>query len=127
MTDEQKSKQVQTAERVEEAAHELVQSTRDVARPSDSTALLESLKRSQEALDDVYRQLADWHGAVLEGVHHGGEKSEGAEPLNRSWIRAELALQEAAQYGGDAAGALGRARGANTVALWFDEVVGDER
>jgi hypothetical protein len=127
MTDERKSNQVRAAERVEEVARELAASTRDIPKPSDSTALLESLKRSQETLDQVYRQLAEWHGAALEGVHHGGEKKEGADPLNRAWIRAELALQEAAQYGTDAAEALARARGANTVAQWFDEVITDER
>ncbi len=127
MTDEQKSNQVKTAELVEEAVQALVRSTSDLPRPSDSTALLESLKRSQETLDQVYRQLADWHGAALEGVHHGGEKKEGTDPLNRSWIRAQLALLEAAQYGADAADAVGRARDANTVAQWFDEVIDDVR
>lgn len=126
MADDQKTNQVQTAERVEHAVQELARSTRDIPRPSDSTPLLESLQRSQATLNQVYRQLAEWHGAALEGVHHGGEEKEHADPLNRSWTRAELALQEAVQYGENASDALGRARGANTVARWFDEVIDDE-
>jgi hypothetical protein len=127
MTDIQKSNQVQGIERLEEAARNLAESTLDIPRPSDSKGILEGLRRSQETLDQIYRQLAEWHGSVVEGVHHSGEKTAGGDPHNPGWIRAELALQEAAQYGADAVAALARAEGANELAVWFDEVLDDER
>ncbi|CAN5179278.1 hypothetical protein [Frigoribacterium sp. UYMn621] len=126
MTGIQKSNQVQGTDRLEDAARDLAASTRDIARPSDSKGILEGLRRSQESLNQTYRQLADWHGRVVEGVHHGGEKDGRADPHNPGWIRAELALQEAAQYGADAVAALTRAENANEIARWFDEVLDDE-
>jgi hypothetical protein len=64
---------------------------------------------------------------------HDAERSEpvgehgGHDPANPGTERASLALREAAQYSADAAAALTRARSADEVAQWFEEIRLDER
>lgn len=117
----QKSSQIAAAERLEDAAKQFAEATKEIVRPSDTAALLLSLGTVQSTLDDIYTSLARWHGQVVEGVHHAGEDERG-DPGNPGWVRADVALREAAQYGADAAAALVRAHSANDVALWFDEI-----
>jgi len=126
MVETQKSEQVRAAERLEQAATELTEAIHELRRPSDSNAILASLQVAQDGIDRVYAQLAQWHGKAVQGVHHAGEKIESIDPRNAGWLRAEIALQEAAHYGADAAEALERAQRANESALWFDEVIEDE-
>jgi hypothetical protein len=126
MLNTQKSDQIEAAERLVRAARELHVVTTDIPHPSDSNAILASLEAAQEAIDRVYMQMADWHGRAVQGVHHAGEKVMSVDPRNTGWIRAEVALQEAARYGADALDALERAQEGNESALWFDEVIEDE-
>ncbi len=113
------------SEKLESAARDLVRLTREVLRPSDSHALLGNLTTAQESLAQVYVQLAEWHSQVVQGVHYAGEEEPGGAG-NTGWVRAELALEEAARSGKAAAEALNRAHSANGLARWFDEVRSDE-
>ncbi|WP_033373881.1 hypothetical protein [Glaciibacter superstes] len=115
------SSQIRAAEQLEKVATELAEKTKEIPKPSDISALLLSLSSVQSTLDAVYAHLAQWHGQSVQGTHHAGQDERG-DPDDPGWIRAEIALREAAQYGADAAEALVRAHSANEVTLWFDEI-----
>ena len=116
----EESRQVEIAETLSEVARSLVRSTRVVPRPFDSYSLLGSLAVAQEVLAQIYAQLAEWHGQVLQGVHHSGEDERGSLD-NPGWARAELELQDAAHHAAAAEASLRRAHSANGVVKWFDE------
>lgn len=117
---------IAAAARVEADTAALADAIAGISRPSDVTEALSILGRAQEAMARVSAGLASWHGAVEFGVHHSGEHSPD-DPQNPGWLRAEVALEEAAQYSRDAAAALERARVANQSARWFDEIRADGR
>lgn len=110
--------------KMEVAAQAVAEAIANISRPSDVTEVISALSRVQQAMSRVYEGLAQWHGAAKLGVHHAGEQ-EPEDPRNPGWIRAEVALDEAAQYGSDAVAALERARLANMSARWFDEIRAD--
>ncbi len=116
----EESRQVEIAETLSEVARSLVHSTKAVPRPFDSYTLLGNLTAAQEALAQIYTQLAKWHGQVLQGVHHSGEDERGSLD-NPGWARAELELQDAARHAAAAVASLRRAHSANGVVKWFDE------
>jgi hypothetical protein len=121
MNGKEDSRQIRAAEQLEKAVAEFADKTRDLSKPSDISGLLVSLGCAQSTLDAAHARLAQWHGQVVQGVHHAGEDACG-DPENPARVRAEVALREAAQYGADAAAAPSRAHGANEVMLWFDEI-----
>ena len=96
MSDNDELDQVHTAEKLEAVARDLVHLTREVLRPSDSHLLLGKLTTTQESLTQVYVQLAEWHDQVVQGVHYEGDEVPGGAG-NTGWLRAELALEEAAR------------------------------
>jgi hypothetical protein len=124
VTNAQKSSQIQAAEDLESAVKLLAAETREIPRPSDTTTLLTILHSVQATLDEVYSGLADWHSHVEHGKHFV-VKTEHADLENPGWVRADIALREAEQYGADATAALERARSANEEAIWFDEIEDD--
>lgn len=122
MTMKHESSQLLAARQLEKAARDFAATmATEITRPSDTTDLLLNLGTIQGTLNEVYTGLALWHGQVVHGVHHAGEDERG-DPENPGWVRADIALREAAQYGADATAALDRAHRANDVALWFDDV-----
>ncbi|MEO7121745.1 MAG: hypothetical protein ABI400_01235 [Lacisediminihabitans sp.] len=125
MSDDQKVAPLETVRRLEDAARDLARSTHEIPRPSDVHEVLSGLKSAQGMLTQTYEQLAAWHAEVVEGVHHAG--ADDAEDSGSSvWVRAEYALHEAAHYSANAVDALERARSANAIAHWFDEIRVDE-
>jgi len=124
--DRQSHQQIEGADRLVEAARNVSQATKMLRSPSESGPLLDRLRSAQQELDAAYLNLAAWHSGVIEGVHHHGEDEERRDPITPAWIKAELALREAAAYGGNVAEALDRANAANAVAQWYDEEMGDE-
>lgn len=125
MSDDQNTSPVETARRLEDAARNLMRSTHEIPRPSDVHEVLGALKSAQGLLTQAYEQLATWHAEVVQGVHHAGadEPEDSGSPV---WLRAEFALHEAAHYSANAVDALERARSANAIARWFDEIRVDE-
>ena len=125
MIDDQNLESGVTAERVEDAARDLVRSTQKISRPSDVNDVLRRLGSAQRMLTQSYEQLAAWHSQVVPGVHYSGDGESGGSG-SPAWIRAEFGLHEASHYSANAADALERARSANGVACWFDEIKADE-
>jgi hypothetical protein len=125
MAENDTSAAVTAAENLDAVSGDLVRLTREVLRPSDSHQLLGNLTTAQESLAQVYVQLAEWHSQVVQGVHYAGEEEPGGSG-NAGWLRAELALEEAARSARAVAEALKRAHSANGLAEWFDEVRSDE-
>lgn len=121
MTKTSDSHQIAAARQLEEVAKKFAEATASIPNPSETGDLLLSLGSVQSTLSGVYAALAQWHGEVVEGVHHGGEDHR-AHAMNPGWVRADVALREAAKYGEDAAEALARAHAANDVALWYEEI-----
>lgn len=121
MSEQEESTQVRAAEALDSAATEFSETTRELPRLSDISALLLSLGSVQPTLDAVYTRHAQRQGQVVREVHHAGEDDRG-DPDNPARVRAEIALREVAQYGADTAAAATRTHGANEVMLWFDEI-----
>ena len=109
---------------MESSARAVADAIGDISKPSDITEVINTLSRVQQVMSQVYAGLASWHGLVELGVHHAGEELP-VDLQNPSWVRAEVALEEASQYSKDAAAALERARIANMSARWFDEIRSD--
>jgi hypothetical protein len=124
VTTSEKSSQLLITEALLAAASDVADSVAHIPRPSDSYAILGDLARVQEALTLAFERLADWHGQVVEGVHHAGDG--GDDPDNPGWVDAERSLRRAADSSTAAADALRHAHSANGVARWFDEIRADE-
>lgn len=117
----EQTRQVEIADQLAETAKTLVHSTRAVPKPFDSYALIADLVQAQEMLAQIYAQLADWHGRVLDGTHYNGEDEPGhaGEPAAE---RVKGLLELAAHEADQAADQLREAHSANGVIRWFDEV-----
>ncbi|WAB83911.1 hypothetical protein OVN20_12905 [Microcella daejeonensis] len=100
-------------------------SLRHLVERSDVTEVINSLRRAQLETGRVYTALAVWHGA-RDSESSAESDPEHGRPRNPAWRRAEVALEEAAQYTADAAAALARARDAALSARWFEEIRTDE-
>ena len=111
---------LQSANMLDEAAHDLACGTRAINRPYDSYVLLGRLTAAQRLLAQVFEQLADWHSRVVDGAHYNGEDGF-AVGLAPGVIRAELALRDAADLAGQVEDSLMLAHSANGVVRWFDE------
>jgi len=70
-------RQVGIAVELDEAARTLAHSTRDVPNPIDSYRLLAELGPTVDHLQQVVRQLSDWHRRVVEGREYLGEDETG--------------------------------------------------
>jgi hypothetical protein len=122
MARDQKSNSELAADEVQQSVSTLADETRKLAHPSDTSGLLARLRSVQSTLNEVYSELATWH-EQNEPVTTTGRHDDPEAPIR---MRAEVALREAAQYGLDASAALERARSAQQVELWFDELKVDE-
>jgi hypothetical protein len=124
MSTNHSSAQVRAAERIESVIRAFAEETRGLHEPADGGSLLLSLSTAQATLSEVYAALAEWNRHV-NAAEMAAANREGGDHGNQSWLRACLALEEASQYSRDAAAALDRARTADEVALWFDEIRSD--
>lgn len=118
MTVNEEQRQVEVARELEAAARTLAHSTRDVPVPADSYVLLGELGSATTLIQQVCRQLAAWHGRVVDGTHYAGEDADGDGATGTVTAAAQLA--RAADALGTAADALGAAQTANGVVRWFD-------
>ena len=121
MTTNEEAQQVAIADQLAETAKSLAHSTRAIPKPIDSYALIADLAQTQEILAQIYAQLADWHGRVVDGTHYKGEdgRSTAGQPAAEQ-VKGllELAAHEADQ----AADQLRKAHSANGVIRWFDDI-----
>lgn len=116
VNEEQRQRTV--AVQLAEVARTLAHSTRDVPVPSESYSMLGELAVTLGDLEQVCRQLAAWHGRVIDGVHYEGEDSRGDGATGTVTAAAEL--ERAATALADAESALRQAHSANGVVRWFD-------
>lgn len=121
MTINEEAQQVAIADQLAETVKSLAHSTRAVPKPIDSYALIADLVQAQEILAQIYAQLSDRHGRVVDGTHYKGEdgRSTGGEPAAKQvGGLLELAVHEADQ----AADQLRKAHSVNGMTRWLDEV-----
>jgi hypothetical protein len=116
VNEEQRQRAV--AAELAKVARTLAHSTRDVPVPSESYGMLGELAGALADLEQVCRQLAAWHGRVIDGVHYEGEDPRGDGATGTVTAAAEL--QRAATALASAETALRQAHSANGVVRWFD-------
>lgn len=119
MAANQESRQTAIANELFDVAKELAHSTRTVPQPPDSYELLGALTATQRLLAQVYEQLAEWHGAVEDGVHYAGVDEPGVPSEHDTGPdAAAVHLHDAAARALTAEIALGLAQRANGVVRW---------
>lgn len=121
MNERTKSPQLHSVEQMDHAGKKLASQVGAAASPAEGVELLVGLQSVQATLSAVFTDLAKAQEALVHKAHHAAGAAPNA-PENPAPVRADLALEEAAQYGKDAAAALERAREAVEVAVWFDEI-----
>lgn len=121
MNEQTKSPLVHVIEQMDHAVKKLAARVGDAGGPTETAELLAGLQSVQATLGTVYADLAKAQEALVHQAHHSAGAQPNA-PENPAPVRADVALEEAAQYGKDAAAALERAREAAEVAVWFDEI-----
>jgi len=121
MNEPTKSQRLHVVEQMGHAVKKLEAQVGDSGSTAESVELLAGLQSVQASLSAVYTDLAKAQEALIHQAHHAVAADPNA-PENPAPVRADLALEEAAQYGKDAAAALERAREAVEVAVWFDEI-----
>ncbi|HEU0206598.1 MAG TPA: hypothetical protein VFQ74_07900 [Pseudolysinimonas sp.] len=121
MNEPTKSLKVHLVEQLGHAVRKLAAQLGDSESPAEAVELLAGLESVQAMLGAIYTDLANAQEARVQRAHHA-VRGEPSTPDNPAPVRADLALDEAAQYGTDAAAALGRAREAVDVSAWFDEI-----
>jgi hypothetical protein len=121
MNEQTKSPQLHAVEQMDHAVRRLAAQKSGSGSTAEAVELLAGLQSVQAVLGAVYTDLAKAQEALVHQAHHAVGTQPNA-PENPAPVRADLALEEAAQYGKDAAAALERAREAVEVAVWFDEI-----
>ncbi|WP_427134919.1 hypothetical protein [Pseudarthrobacter sp. S9] len=110
------------AQRMEEAARQLAHSVRDLDSPSDSHPILGSLLDAQRSIEQILRQLADWHRSTSAGTHF----SEGHDESTLGIMTAVTELDLAVQQADGLQETIARAYGGNGVVRWFDNTDTEE-
>lgn len=106
---------MQLSDELEELAKRLAHSTRAVPSPADSYRLLGDLRSTVDHLEQVTRQLANWHSGVTDGVEYAGVDAHGS---GGEAISAAGALLAAASALTDASKAIGKAHESSSVIRW---------
>jgi hypothetical protein len=106
------------SQRMAEAARQLAHGTRDLENPSDSYAVLSNLVDTQRFIEQVLRQLAEWHRATAADRHYAASHDESTLGIMTAVAELDLAAQQADGL----QETLSRAHGGNSVVRWFDEV-----
>lgn len=101
-----------------DAARQLAHGTRDLESPSDSYVILGNLVDSQRSIEQVLRQLAEWHRGTAAGRHYRASHSESTLGIMTAVTDLDLAAQQADGLQEK----LSRAHGASGVVRGFDEV-----
>lgn len=126
MNDDKNPSAVPAAAAVEASARRLAQHLTKTPAVGDAQKILDHLRSAQDDLDKVYAWL---NASPSIGTQHpaGPDGVEYPDIAAPSRVAAELALEEAAQYGANAVQALERARAAFDMVQWVDEVEEEDR
>lgn len=117
MADIGETPQRQLASEAGEAARSLAGSIRTVRTPSDSSAIIDEVRATVDALKQVTAQLSWWHSGVVEGREHAGENSSGSGTAVED---AAAQLLSASRFLSAAGDAIAGAREANSTIRWID-------
>lgn len=111
----EEARQVAVASELEEVATKLAHSTRAIPAPADSYRLLGELTSTLDSLEQVCRQLAQWHNSAEDGAEYDGQDTD--EFGNAAvFVGSELAT--ATEALGKAGHAVRSAHSANGVIRW---------
>lgn len=110
------TRQIQIAAEMQEHARTLAHSTRRVLVPSDSYRLVGELRATVDDLEQVCRQLGEWHTNVVDGEHYQGEDERGDGGTGT--VAAAAGLDRAATALAAASAALSEAHSANGAIRW---------
>lgn len=106
---------------MEEAARQLAHSIRDLDSPSDSNPILGSLLETQRSIEQILRQLAEWHRSTAAGTHFSERHDESTLGIMAAVTELDLASQQADGL----QQTIARAYGGNSVVSWFDSTETD--
>lgn len=107
----------QTAKRLEEAARQLAHAIRSLDHPSASHTVLGNLLDAQRSIEQVLRQLAEWHRATAAGIHFESGHDESTVGIMTAVTELDLAAMQAEGL----QETISRAYGGNSVVRWLDE------
>jgi hypothetical protein len=125
MNDTKRSSHAPAAAAVEASTHHLVRRLSGAPDVDDALQILDHLRAAQENLDRVYAWLST--APESDALHRAGSIQGARRDIAApSRIAAELALDEAAQYGANIVQALAKARAAFDMFQWVDEVEDEE-
>lgn len=108
---------VDASRRLQEAARQLAHLTRRLGSPSSSYAIMGNLLDAQRSLEQILRQLAEWHRQTTPGVHYRAHHDESALGVMTAVAELDLAAQQADGL----QETMSRAYGGSSVVRWFDE------
>jgi hypothetical protein len=106
------------SERMAAAARQLAHETRDLVVPSDSYVILGNLVEAQRSIEQVLRQLAEWHRSAAAERPYIAGNDESTIGIMTAVTELDLGAQQAEGL----RETLSRATGGNSVVRWFDEV-----
>ncbi|MFC7403421.1 hypothetical protein [Citricoccus sp. GCM10030269] len=112
MSINEEHRQTDIAAEMEAAARTLAHSTRTIAVPSDSYALLGELHATTDHLSQICRQVAAWHDAAGDGTHYQGQDPSADGETGAGTAAAASGLRQAASALSEATQALMAANGA---------------
>lgn len=112
----EETRQLEIAREVEELTRTLAHSTRTVPHPNESYNLIAELGLIVDHLQQVSKQLAQWHQGVVDGTHYNGLEGEKYAPEHVVPF-----LHSAVNALGEASGALGSAHSINSGIRWYEE------
>jgi uncharacterized protein RhaS with RHS repeats len=115
MTVNEESRQLEVAAEVEAAATTLAHSTRTVPSPSDSYRLVGELAATLDSLEQVCRQLSQWHNDAEDGQEYDGQDTD---EFGKAAAFVGTKLTTAAEALGEAGRAVQSAHSANGAIRW---------
>lgn len=116
--------QTDAAMRAGSAAAELLKSLEDLPERTDVYALLETLGATQKLLAEAYDRLAGVQERAARTTMREELRNED-EPVNRSWLAADVALREAARLARSSAESIMEAHRLNGIARWQSDITAD--
>jgi hypothetical protein len=108
---------VEASKRLRQDARRLADVVTRLDSPSSSYSLLGDLLDVQRSIEQVLRDLAEWHRRTTPGVHFAEHHDESTAGVTTVVEQLDLAVQQAEGL----QETLSRAYGGSSVVRWFDE------
>jgi hypothetical protein len=108
---------VEASKRLRQDAQRLADVVTRLDTPSSSYSLLSDLLDAQRSMEQVMRELVEWHRRTMPGVHFAEHHDESVAGVTTVVEQLDLAVQQAEGL----QETLSRAYGGSSVVRWFDE------